>query len=57
MAKNSGNSSRIGAVKDRAQALNPVTRRYVKIDTETGRIIDQKKTPGPYKGVREVHRL
>ena len=54
MAKNTGNGSRKGAVKDRVQALNPVTRRYVKIDTETGRIVDHKKSAGPYKGVREV---
>ena len=56
MAKNSVDSSRVGAVKDRVQAKNPVTGRYVKIDTETGRIIDHKKTPGPYKGVRVVER-
>ena len=54
MAKNTGSDSRIGAVKERVQALNPVTKRYVKIDTSTGRIIDHKKTAGPYKGVREV---
>lgn len=54
MAKNTGQGSRKGAVKGRVQALNPVTRRYVKIDTDTGRIIDHKKTSGPYKGVREV---
>jgi hypothetical protein len=54
MAKNTGAGSRKGAVKERVQALNPVTKRYVKIDTGTGRIIDHKKTAGPYKGVREV---
>lgn len=41
-------------VKGRVQALNPATQRYVKIDTDTGRIIDHKRTPGPYKGIREV---
>lgn len=56
MAKNTGRSSRTGAVKERAQAKNPVTGRYVKIDTSTGRIIDHKKTPGPYKGVKVVNR-
>lgn len=56
MATNTGHSGRKGAVKDRVQAKNPVTGRYVKIDTATGRIVDQKKTPGPYKGVREVTR-
>jgi hypothetical protein len=54
MATNTGDGSRKGAVRGRVQALNPVTRRYVKIDTETGRIVDQKKSAGPYKGVREV---
>lgn len=54
MAKNTGSGSRKGAVKDRVQALNPVTKRYVKIDTETGRIIAHKKSSGPFKGVREA---
>ena len=54
VGKNTGSGSRKGSVKGRAQALNPVTRRYVKIDTDTGRIIDHKKTAGPYKGIREV---
>jgi len=54
VAKNTGEGSRKGAVRDRVQTLNPLTRRYVKIDTETGRIIDHKRTAGPYKGVREV---
>jgi hypothetical protein len=46
--------SRKGAVREHVQALNPITKRYVKIDTRTGRIVDHKKTPGPYKGVREI---
>lgn len=54
MAKNTDEGYRRGAVKDRIQALNPVTKRYVKIDTNSGRIIDQKKTAGPYKGIREA---
>jgi hypothetical protein len=56
MGKNTGSSFRQGAVRERVQAKNPVTNRYVKIDTNTGRIIDQKKTPGPYKGVKVVTR-
>ncbi len=56
MATNTGQSSRKGSVKGRVQAKNPVTGRYVKIDSETGRIVDQKKTPGPYKGVKDVTR-
>jgi hypothetical protein len=54
VAKNTGHNSRKGAVRERVQALNPVTKRYIKIDTNTGRIIDQKKSAGPYKGIREV---
>lgn len=56
MGKNTGHSTRTGAVKELAQARNPITDRYVKIDTSTGRIIDQKKTPGPYKGVKDITR-
>ena len=57
MGKNTGTSQlELGAVKERAQAKNPITDRYVKIDTSTGRIIDQKKTPGPYKGVKDITR-
>jgi len=56
MATNTGQSSRKGTVRERVQAQNPVTGRYVKIDTNTGRIIDQKKSPGPYKGVKDVTR-
>lgn len=44
---------RTGAVKGRVQVQNPVTNRWVKIDTNSGRIVDHKKSPGPYKGVRK----
>ena len=53
MATNTKSGSRNGAVKNRVQVLNPVTKRWVKLDTTTGRIIDHKKTSGPYKGVRK----
>jgi hypothetical protein len=33
------------------QTKNPKTGRYVKIDRAAGRIVDSKKSPGPYKGV------
>ena len=56
MAKNTGQGSREGMVKDRAQILHPVTGRFVKIDTTTGRIVDTKKTKGPYKGIRDITR-
>lgn len=42
---------RVGAVRDRVQVKNPVTDRWVKVDTNTGRIVDHKKSPGPYKGI------
>lgn len=54
MAKNTGQGGRQGAIKDRVQALNPVTRKWVKIDTNTGRIMDQKKSDGPYASIRKV---
>jgi len=41
-----------GEIKNRIQVKNPVTDRYVKIDTTTGLIIDHKKSKGPYKGIR-----
>ena len=52
MAKQTANG-RSGPVKDRVQVKNPVTDRWVKLDTKSGRIVDHKKTPGPYKGVRQ----
>jgi hypothetical protein len=39
-------------VRDRSQVLNPHTGRYVKRDTDTGKFIDQKADPKPFKGVR-----
>lgn len=37
--------------KDVVQIRNPRTDRYVKIDRDAGRIIGQKKSPGPYKNI------
>lgn len=53
MATNTNSGHRKGAVSNRVQVLNPVTKRWVKLDTKTGRIVDHKRTPGPYKGVRK----
>ncbi len=55
MAKNPpyGDDHRHGAVKDRSQAYNPHTDRYVKRDTDTGKFIDQKADHKPFKGVRK----
>ena len=35
----------------RVQVKNPVTKQWVKLDTKTGRIVDSKKSPGPYKNI------
>lgn len=51
MAKNTGNGSRVGSVKDRTQVLNPKTGNFVKRDTETGQFMDQKADGKPFKGV------
>ena len=40
-------------VHGRVQIKNPVTKQWVKIDTRTGRIVDVKKTPGPFKGIKQ----
>jgi hypothetical protein len=55
MAKNNptGDNSRIGAVRDRSQVLNPKTDQYVKRDTNTGRFMDVKQDGTPFKGVRK----
>ena len=54
MAKNHpvGDGHRIGAVKGRSQTYNPVTRQFVKRDTETGRFMDVKQDGTKFKGVR-----
>jgi len=41
---------------DTVQVRNPITERYVKVDTRTGRILAHKKSPGPYKGIKELTR-
>ena len=51
MAKNSSGSGRSPAGKDVVQVKNPKTGHYVKIDRSAGKIIANKKTDGPYKGV------
>lgn len=34
------------------QARNPITDRWVKLDTYTASIVAHKKSPGPYKGIQ-----
>jgi hypothetical protein len=54
MARNPppGDGHRVGAVRERSQTYNPHVDRWVKRDTETGRFLDQKADPRPFKGVR-----
>lgn len=55
MAKNApiGDNARVGAVRDRSQVLNPVTKTWVKRNTDDGKFMDQKKDGTPFKGVRK----
>lgn len=48
-----GDNARKGAVKDRAQVLNPKTGQWTKRDSETGKFMDDKKDGTPFKGVRK----
>lgn len=51
MAKNPPkDNARKGSVTDRTQFLHP-NGNWVKRDRTTGQIIDQKVSPGPFKGV------
>jgi len=47
-----GDGHRNGAVKDRSQVLNPVTKQWVKRDSDTGQFMDVKKDGKRFKGVR-----
>jgi hypothetical protein len=55
MAKNKapGDDKRVGAVKGRSQIKNPVTGTWTKRDDETGKFMDVKADPKPFKGVRK----
>lgn len=44
---------RQGAVKDRSQTYNPKNDRWTKRNSDTGRFMDQKADPKPFKGVRK----
>lgn len=52
MAKNTGKNFRRGAVKNRSQTQAGKGGNAVERDTSTGRFINQKTTPGDFKGVR-----
>jgi hypothetical protein len=51
MAKNTGNGSRIGSIKNRTQVQNPKTDRWVERDATTGQFVNQKADDKPFKGV------
>lgn len=48
-----GDNQRRGAVRKRSQVLNPLTKRYVKRDADTGLFMDMKADDKPFKGVRK----
>jgi hypothetical protein len=52
MAKNTGRSFRLGAVRGRSQVRNPLTRIWVKRDSANGRFLGGKTGGGKFKGVR-----
>lgn len=52
MAKNTGHGSRIGAVRQRSQTLNPLTRVWTKRGPN-GQFMDGKANGRPFKGVRK----
>lgn len=55
MAKNAstGDGCRKGMVKGRSQTFNPVTKKWVKRNTETGQFMDIKSDGTRFKGVRK----
>jgi hypothetical protein len=48
-----GDGHRNGPVTNRSQTWNPQSERWVKRDTDTGRFMDMKSNPKPFKGVRK----
>lgn len=48
-----GDGHRNGAVRDRSQVHNPQNDRWTKRETKSGRFMDQKADPKPFKGVRK----
>ena len=58
MAKNktAGDNQRKGAVKTRSQTPNPITGTWTKRDDESGKFMDVKADPKPFKGVRKSNK-
>jgi hypothetical protein len=55
MAKNTGEGHREGEVRDRSQVYNPVTKKWTKRDSDTGKFMDVNDDGEPFKGVRKEH--
>lgn len=55
MAKNApaGDGQRKGMVKGRSQTYNPITKKWVKRNTATGKFMDVKQDGTRFKGVRK----
>lgn len=53
MAKNTGRGTRLGAVSNRSQSVNPRTGLATKRDTTSGRFTAVKQSGGLFKGVRK----
>jgi hypothetical protein len=59
MAKNKpiGDGARVRAVRARSQVFNPQNQSWTKRDAGTGRFMDQKADPDPFKGIhKEKHK-
>lgn len=52
MAKNTGRGSRVGAVRQRSQTLNPRTNTWTKRGSN-GQFMDGKSGGTPFKGIRK----
>jgi hypothetical protein len=52
MATNTGRDYRRGAVRQRSQAFNPLTRSWTKRG-QNGQFVDGKSDKQPFKGVRK----
>lgn len=51
MATNTRQNYRKGSVNNRTQTYNPLVKRWIKRNAETGKFIDQKTDGSAYKGV------
>jgi hypothetical protein len=51
MAKNTGENTRKGAVKNKDQSLNPKTEKWTERDATSGKFTNVKSDGTPFKGV------